>query len=274
MADKKKSDIPANDTNAKDFLQVFKRGVQFTEELLQENERLRIRLIRLEEENRALAAKKVDPKNYKELMEQLKVLGEERINLLERFRAIENESRDFKERYKEIEEENNRLANLYIASYQLHSSLDLKEVVRITFEIIINLVGSMEFALYFLEGNKLLPVKVQGTHISDLPQITVGKGSAGRAARDKVLYVSGQELTKTSLTDPKACIPLVIGDDLLGMIVVFSFLAQKPCITELDRELFNLLGQHAATALRSARLEAEAQGKVFNASSYGEFLND
>ena len=33
-------------------------------------------------------------------------------------------TRQFAERYVEIEEENNNLANLYVASYQLHSTLD------------------------------------------------------------------------------------------------------------------------------------------------------
>jgi nitrate/nitrite-specific signal transduction histidine kinase len=53
---------------------------------------------------------------------------------------VEEENRDFAKKYIEVEEENNNLANLYVASYQLHSTLDYEEVLRIVLEIIINLI--------------------------------------------------------------------------------------------------------------------------------------
>lgn len=259
---------------AEDFLQVFKRGVQFTEELLAENERLRYRVVRLEEENRSLAQQTMVSQAYEDLLEQMKALEEERSTLLERFKSVEEETQDFKSRYREIEDENNRLANLYIASYQLNSTLDLKEVVRISFEIIINLVGSMDFALYIADGSKLVPVCAEGRPLASLSLITVGKGAAGRSAEDRVLHVSGDDLTKASVDEPKVCVPLIVGDKMLGMFVVFSFLVQKTCITELDRELFKLLGGHAAMAIFAARLSMVADSKIIHdASSYLRLLN-
>ena len=47
--------------------------------------------------------------------------------------------------YVEIEEENNNLANLYVASYQLHSTLDSSEVLKVVLEIVINLIGAEIF---------------------------------------------------------------------------------------------------------------------------------
>jgi hypothetical protein len=265
---------PAEKPKAEDFLQVFKRGVQFTEELLAENERLRYRVVRLEEENRTLAQQTMVSQAYEDLLDQMKTLEEERSTLLERFKSVEEETQDFKSRYREIEDENNRLANLYIASYQLNSTLDLKEVVRISFEIIINLVGSMDFALYIADGSKLVPVCAEGRPLASLSLITMGKGSAGRAAQDRVLYVTGDDLTKASVDEPKVCVPLIVGDTMLGMFVVFSFLVQKTCITELDRELFKLLGGHAAMATFAARLSMVADSKiVHDASSYLRLLN-
>jgi hypothetical protein len=273
MSDEDKPGSGTGKGNAEDFLQIFKRGVQFTEELMEENERLRIRLVRLEEENRTLAKKTIESTSYESLLEQVKILDDERNNLLERFKAVEGESRDFKERYREIEEENNRLANLYIASFQLHSTLDLKEVTRIAFEIIINLVGSMDFGLFIRDATRLVPVVANGRNLSTLPIVTIGKGVPGIAAEEKVLYVAGDEMTIASVQEPRVCIPLVVEDELLGMFVIFSFLAHKPCITDLDRELFNLLGRHAATALCSARLKSDAQGVVHGAASYLKLLN-
>ncbi len=42
--------------------------------------------------------------------------------LKERVAAIEAESRQFAERYVEVEQQNSNLANLYVASYQLHGT--------------------------------------------------------------------------------------------------------------------------------------------------------
>jgi len=273
MTDRDNSNSSGKPTDGKDFLQVFKRGVQFTEELLKENERLRVRLIRLEEENRALVKNNVKYDSYKDLVEQINSLDEERGHLLERFRAVEVENQDYQERYREIEEENNRLANLYIASYQLHSTLDLQEVVRITCEIIINLVGALDFCLYFREGNKLVAVRAEGHERTELPDLTIGKGMVGRVALEKSLYISGDDLTRASVQDPKVCIPLVVEGKLFGMVAIFAFLAHKPCITELDRELFNLLGQHAATALYSARLRTDMNGTAHDALSVARMLD-
>jgi hypothetical protein len=81
-------------------------------------------------------------------------------------------------------------------------------------------------------------------------------------------------LTKASVDEPKVCVPLIVGDTMLGMFVVFSFLVQKTCITELDRELFKLLGGHAAMAIFAARLSMVADSKiVHDASSYLRLLN-
>jgi nitrate/nitrite-specific signal transduction histidine kinase len=273
MADKDKPDMPEKKGAAEDFLQVFKKGVQFTEELLDENERLRVRVVQLEEENHALAAQKMDSQPFQELLDQIKSMGGEGDRLLERFSAVESESRDFKRRYQEIEEENNRLANLYIASFQLHSTLDLAEVVRVAFEIIVNLVGSMDFTLFIKEGSKLVPVCSQGRDLAGLPLITIGKGIAGKSAQQGILYISGDEMTEASLQEPKVCVPLLMEGKLLGLIVIFSFLDHKTCITELDRELFNLLGGHAATALYSARLNADSKTINRDAASYIKILN-
>jgi nitrate/nitrite-specific signal transduction histidine kinase len=262
-----------DDVLGEEFLQVFKRGVQFTEELLRENERLRVRMVRLEEENRVIAQKTVDSGSYSELLDQMKELEEERLSLLQRFREVETESLDFKDRYREIEEENDRLANLYVASYQLHSTLDVKEVVRIAFEIIINLVGSMDFVLYIIDGEKLVPVRSQGRPLTSFPVVNFGEGPIGRAANDKALYASSEEMSKVSNEDPKVCVPLVVSDKLLGMFVMYSFLSQKSELTELDRELFTLLGGHAAVAMYSSRIFEESKNIVHDATSYMKLID-
>src|ERR1700742_2160436 len=136
----------------REFIETFfKRGAEFTEELMRENEKLRFRVVQLEEERRAsvTGGPVVDKPNaaaLRELVARIEALEAERENLLSRFSGVERENRDFNDRYHDIERENNNLANLYVASFQLHSTLDLREVTQIILEILLNFVGAKTFA--------------------------------------------------------------------------------------------------------------------------------
>jgi hypothetical protein len=118
-----------------EFLQIFKKGAEFTSDLLKENERLRFRNATLEEEAKSLKDTGANQQLIDSLRLQLKHLEEEKEKVFGRFREVEAENKDFAQRYVEIEEENNNLANLYIASYQLHSTLNFKEVTQIILEL-------------------------------------------------------------------------------------------------------------------------------------------
>jgi vacuolar-type H+-ATPase subunit I/STV1 len=115
---------PSISKKVEEFLQVFKKGEEFTHELLKENEKLRYRVAQLEEVSK-FAGKEGVPLNT--LEEKIRFLEEENKSLLERYRVVEEENKDFANRYVEVEAENNNLANLYVASYQLHSTLDFSE---------------------------------------------------------------------------------------------------------------------------------------------------
>ena len=116
-----------------EILAVMKKTASFTEELIQENERLR-------QQVSALKAQKSPPETnnsfVQELMERLKQTESDKQELFSRFQEVSEENRNFAERYVEIEAENNNLANLYVASYQLHSTLDFDEVIQIITEVL------------------------------------------------------------------------------------------------------------------------------------------
>ncbi len=121
---------------ADEFLQVFKKGAEFTQDLLKENERLRFRVVKLEETLKEKGHGVVaDGPDTLELKKIILALEQEKEEILGQIKVVEEENQNFANRYVEIEEENNMLANLYIASYQLHSTLDFKEVLKIILEI-------------------------------------------------------------------------------------------------------------------------------------------
>ena len=57
-----------------------------------------------------------------------------------RLQQVDEENQQFAARSLEIEEENTNLENIYVDSYQLHSTLDIEEVLKIIGENVINLV--------------------------------------------------------------------------------------------------------------------------------------
>ena len=147
----------SEEQRAEKFLEIFNKGKEFTEELIRENQRLRYRVASLETES-------VAPEEVSRLREQISHLTEENRRIQQRFREVEEENKDFASRYIEIEEQNNNLASLYVASYQLHSTLDFREVIQIVQEIVINLIGAEAFAILLLDEktNELKAIAYEG----------------------------------------------------------------------------------------------------------------
>jgi hypothetical protein len=180
-----------------EFLQVFKKGEEFTQELLKENEKLRYRLAQQEEGSKFTGR----DENFKlhTIEERIKFLEEENKNLLDRFRQVEEENKDFANRYVEVEAENNNLANLYVASYQLHSTLDFTESLKIILEIVMNLIGAEEFSIMMLDEKTneltLWPRKAWGPRPGRASRWATGSSERRpRAARPS----TGRETPRTS----------------------------------------------------------------------------
>lgn len=249
---------------ASEFLAMFRRGAEFTRELVEENARLRRRLLDLETRQNDAAQ---DPKEWdrlrEELVDRIQGLESERQDALERLQALEAENRQFAQRFLEIEEENNGLANLYVASYQLHSTLDLQEVLRIVVEIVINLIGAEVLCVYALDERNLVlsAVAAEGRERASFPTVALGAGLVGASvARGEIL--TREALAADAPDEPLVSIPLRVGERTIGAIALFSLLVQKQKFTGLDHELFALLGGHAATAILAAQLHGQSERKL------------
>ena len=258
-----------------EFLQIFRKGEEFTQEVLAENEKLRFKLVRLEEENKRASG--VDPARVRTLEEQVTSLVEENRRLMERYREVELENKSFAEKYLEVEQENNNLANLYVASYQLHSTLDFSEALKTVLEIIMNLVGAEKFAIMLLDEKtmELSAVATEGVALDDMPSIATGEGIIGRVAAEGESYY-GAETTgeKLELLLPMVCIPLKIKEHVIGVIVIYKLLVQKKEFTEVDYELFSMLAGHAATAIFSSRLYSQSERKLVTIQSFLDLIKE
>lgn len=262
-------------SRAEEFLQVFKKGAEFTQDLLKENERLRFRLLEMEERLRPGTDGAAPSEEATRLKERISELEKEKEDILGRIQQIEKENQDFAERYVEIETENNNLANLYIASYQLHSTLDFKEVLQIITEIIINLIGAEEFAIMLLDEktNELTAVATEGVEREEIPPVRYGKGVIGDVAKTGENYfIDDIEGYARDFLNPMVCIPLKIKEHVIGVIVIYKLLIQKSNFADLDYELFTLLAGHSATAIFSSKLYSESERKLSTIQGFIDLL--
>jgi transcriptional regulator with GAF, ATPase, and Fis domain len=262
-------------SRAEEFLQVFKKGAEFTQELLKENERLRYQVIELQERPRGGLESPPATNENSRLRERIAGLEKEKLEILGRIQQVEKENQDFATRYVEIETENNNLANLYIASYQLHSTLDFREVLQIITEIIINLIGAEEFAIMLLDEktNELTAVATEGISREEIPSIRYGVGIIGEVAKTgENHFIDDLSAYSRDFVNPMVCIPMKIKEHVIGVIVIYKLLIQKKNFAELDYELFTLLAGHSATAIFSSKLYSESERKLSTIQGFIDLL--
>ncbi len=260
-----------------DFMNVFKKGEEFTQELLKQNEMLRFKLAQLESGARQLGP--VGGVHQSELAKRLQSLEDENKALLEKFHVVEEENKDFANRYVEVEAENNNLANLYVASYQLHSTLDFNESLKIILEIVMNLIGAEEFSIMMLDEktNELAIVAQEGMGPEARAGIRLGEGIIGASAESGEPYYrkgNPSDLSGVDYEHPLICIPLKIKEHVIGVIAIYKMLIQKPELTAVDYELFSMLGGHAATAVFSSQLYSHSERKLSTIQSFLDLLKD
>jgi hypothetical protein len=187
----------------------------------------------------------------------------EQARLQAQLETIRAESQRYSSRYSEIEQQNSNLANLYVASYRLHGTLDRREVIDTLQEIIANLIGSEEAGLFELDPltQTLHLVASFGLTPGSYNLVPLGNGRIGEAAKTGEIYIADRSATGETEDRLTACIPLTLGGKVTGAIAIFRLLPQKAGIEDVDRELFDLLATHAATALYTTSLHAKLVGE-------------
>jgi len=247
-------------SRAEEFLQVFKKGAEFTQGLLKENERLRFRVLELEQQTRD----ELPAVELQLLRDRLARVESEKQEILNRIGSVEQENLDFSNRYAEIEAENNLLANLYITTYQLHSTFEVNEIIRIIEEILLNLVGAEQFSLLLSDENgQFLQPRINESGDPQMTEVEVSDVRIMTALNEGQNWIASPgELKSLSPTEVKAVIPLMVDGEVIGVLAIYQLLAQKGSFSEIDEEIFNLLGGHAAMAICTAVLRRESVGNI------------
>src|SRR5580704_7527625 len=241
-AKSKRSDRPPTDLAAQLKMQrdsfvhtFFKKGAEFTEELLRENERLRKAIGELEGENASLRTQLASDEAIRDLLRKIESLESEKSTLLSHVNEAEAVSTRFLNRHAQIEEELSNLASLHVASYHLHSTLKLPLVVRHLKELLAQIVGARSFAICVADESRseLWPIASEGLEPNMTVNIRIGSadladsivGTIERVFLTGVAHVPEEPLgERPGLV---ACLPMRIDDRAVGVIVIFSLFPQK-----------------------------------------------
>jgi hypothetical protein len=176
--------------------------------------------------------------------------NEERERLRARLEEIEAENQRVCDEYVAIQEKSTELAQLYVALERIHGGISRAETLAALQEIVINVVGSEELAMFERQGDRLVLVQSFGLDPEPWREVPAGRGALGAAAAGK-LWVAGRDGGEAGPGEENltAAIPLRFGREIVGVVAVFRLLGHKPVLGETDQLLFELISTHAGVAL-------------------------
>jgi GAF domain-containing protein len=191
--------------------------------------------------------------------------ADERVQELEsRLSTAESDVKELASRLVDSEHQGGRLMNLYVATYQLHATLDPAEVQATIAEIAINLLGAEQFILLLRKDDAadyeiaLLEGMYDGAEAPyDGESYAGGDAMVDSTLRDGVL-----RLGPTPDSQALAAVPLRVQNEIVGALVLLKLLDHKPILRAEDRDLLDLLSAHAASAMFAARLFATKDRKL------------
>jgi nitrate/nitrite-specific signal transduction histidine kinase len=263
------------------FSKFFEEGKAHIEDLLKQNEQLKkqVALLRheLSQKPGSEPVEEVDDESeLASVCQERDRLNHELDDFHRRMQGLEQENTEFAEKYLQVEKESSNLASLYVASYQLHSSLDYDVVLQRINEILINLIGAERFAVYLYDPktNAFTLVSGEGVEERKGSKIPLADNFLSRIARSGELYLA-QDVSSAGDDDrPIAALPLVAQDELLGLLVIYKLLIQKDSFEPIDHELFDLLAGHAAIAVRAAQMHARSERKAATLEGFLQMLKE
>jgi GAF domain-containing protein len=179
-----------------------------------------------------------------------------------RVAELEDDRNQLSQRLAEYEAQTGRLMNLYVATYQLHSTLDPREVQSTIAEIAINLLGAESFALLFWKGDGSECEIAMAEGLEGNPLYVNGRYAGGDPAVDATLTDGVLRIGPIDGSDVVAVVPLTVQGAVVGALVLHRLFEHKAMLRGDDRDLLDLLAAHAASALFAARVYSATDRKL------------
>ena len=167
-------------------------------------------------------------------------------------------------RLAEYEQQTGRLMNLYVATYQLHATLDPGEVQSTIAEIAVNLLGAERFALLFWkgDGSECEIALAQGIENDETGYYRGGRYAGGDPPVDATLTDGVLRMGPFDGSAAVAVVPLTVQGAVVGALIILKLFEHKAMLRPEDRELLDLIAAHAASALFAARVYHQTDRKL------------
>jgi hypothetical protein len=164
----------------------------------------------------------------------------------------------------EAEHQCDRVLQLYVASYQLHATLDPSVVKETIAQIALNLVGAEHFALILRRER------------DGVAEIALAEGASAGCEPFSAdgIYRGGDPMIDQTLADgllrfgPEpgsrvlCAVPLTVQGATMGALVILKLLDHEERSLEESRDLLDLLGAHAGSAFVAARAYQDSRRKL------------
>jgi nitrate/nitrite-specific signal transduction histidine kinase len=175
-----------------------------------------------------------------------------------RLQDVERETERINDLCVRLERRTATLAQLNVACRRLHGTVDRQELLAALQDIVCNLIGSEQVAIFETgpEPRRLELTAGLGVDRERWSSVAFDDGPIGRSAASGAASFA-DEPGESGVT---ACVPLAIDGRVTGVIAVFALLPQKQGLERADRELLQTVAAQAATALYCARLHERAGG--------------
>jgi hypothetical protein len=154
------------------------------------------------------------------------------------------------------------LERLSASSTRLVQTLESGDVYEAIAEIIANLIGSEEIAIFdYCSSSQAFSLAWSwGVEAGALQPFVSGAGMFGRAVHEVASQFHERQQDSALLPFEKhltACVILKSGREAIGVIAIFGLLPQKNCLEWADYELLKFLENHAALAIQFQKLQAK-----------------
>jgi len=200
-----------------------------------------------------------------ELAKEIGSRPESAAELSARLADVQSDRDELSTKLAEYEQQVGRLMNLYVATYQLHATLDPGEVQATIAEIAINLLGAERFVLLFWRTDESGDCEIalsQGMDDDKSGLYLNGVYSGGDPAVDATLSDGVLRIGPIAGSDALACVPLTVQGTTVGALVLLKLFDHKESLKPEDRDLLDLIAAHAASALFAARVYSTTDRKL------------
>src|SRR5947209_16146937 len=199
-----------------------------------------------------------------ELAKEIGSRPESAAELSARLADVESDRDELSTKLAEYEQQVGRLMNLYVATYQLHATLDPGEVQATVAEIAINLLGAERFVLLFwkTDSEECEIALAQGLEEDKSKLYENGVYAGGDPMVDATLADGVLRIGPIDGSDALSCVPLTVQGTTVGALVILKLFDHKISLKPEDRDLLDLIAAHAASALFAARVYSNTDRKL------------